>query len=320
MIKYAATAVALKMFSATPQTRRLYRQLGNRFGNQRRQKEQMPGFYVDRVKRVLGLAQRHNIVKDGDRVLELGTGWLHWEALTLRLFYDIEAVVYDVWDNRQLGALKNYVSQLRRLLPSQTEISAQQLRRATAVIDEVLTAESFDDLYRTCRFQYVVESTGSLQQFAEASFDLVVSAGVLEHVKRESVHGLVPELHRVLKPGGWALHSIDTSDHLAHYDARESKKRYLSFSENTWKRFLENDLQYINRLQRSEWLALFRSAPFDIVEEESRFIDLDGLKLASHYTTMPAKDAECTVLRLALRKHGTPPLARENLRATIAAF
>ena len=32
--------------------------------------------------------------------------------MTLRLFYDIKAVLFDVWDNRQLGGLKNYIRQL----------------------------------------------------------------------------------------------------------------------------------------------------------------------------------------------------------------
>ena len=64
----------------------------------------------DRVKRMLRLQKNYNIVHHGDRILELGTGWLHWEALTLRLFYDIEAVLFDVWDNRQLGGLKNYLA------------------------------------------------------------------------------------------------------------------------------------------------------------------------------------------------------------------
>ena len=76
----------------------------------------MPGYYPDRVKRMLRLQKNYNIVHHGDRILELGTGWLRWEALTLRLFYDIEAVLFDVWDNRQLGGLKNYLRQLRPLL------------------------------------------------------------------------------------------------------------------------------------------------------------------------------------------------------------
>src|SRR5262245_41296508 len=102
MIKYIATAGALKVFSRGPAMQRLYRRLGNRFGGSRRSSGPMPAYYAERVKRILRLLREHPLVKDGDRIIELGTGWLHWEALTLRLFYDIEAVLYDVWDNRQM--------------------------------------------------------------------------------------------------------------------------------------------------------------------------------------------------------------------------
>jgi len=64
----------------------------------------MPGYYPDRVKRMLRLQKNYNIVHHGDRILELGTGWLRWEALTLRLFYDIEAVLFDVY-----GTIINWV-------------------------------------------------------------------------------------------------------------------------------------------------------------------------------------------------------------------
>src|SRR5258708_7129618 len=112
MVKYVAVALALKAFSCGSLMRHLYRGLGNRVGGKRRTTGVMPDYYVERLQRMLRLNRQYQIVRDGDRILELGTGWLHWEALTLRLFFDIEAVLFDVWDNRQLGGLKNYLGQL----------------------------------------------------------------------------------------------------------------------------------------------------------------------------------------------------------------
>ncbi len=147
-------------------------------GNKRRGAGPIPGYYLERVKRMLQLQRKHGIVRDGDRVLELGTGWLHWEALTLRLFYDIEAVLFDVWDNRQLGGLKNYVRQLGLMLDDGFDLSASELKRARFLIEAILRVESFDELYKLLGFEYVVESCGSLSQFPHNSFQLVVS-GVL---------------------------------------------------------------------------------------------------------------------------------------------
>jgi len=262
----------------------------------------MPDYYPERVKRMLRLQRQHNIVSNGDRILELGTGWLHWEALTLRLFYDIKAVLFDVWDNRQLGGLKNYVRQLGSKLNDGFELSAAELSRARSIIDEILKVESFDQLYELLGFEYVIESSGSLCQFSDNSFQLVVSGGVLEHVKREALPLLIGETRRILKPGGWAVHSIDTADHLEHYDRTVSPKMYLSFSEETWRRLCKNEVQYINRMQRGEWLELFKANGFELIEEEARRVDIGRLKLASRYAQMDKGDLECTVLRLALRR------------------
>jgi SAM-dependent methyltransferase len=302
MVKYITTAVALKSFSWNALTRSLYRRLGNQVGNGRRSSGKMPGYYVERVKRILRLQKQYKIVRDGDRIIELGTGWLHWEALTLRLFYDIEAVLFDVWDNRQLGGLKNYIRQLGPMLSNGCELSAEELQRAQCLIETILKVESFAELYKLLGFQYVVESSGSLAQFPSGSFQLVVSGGVLEHVKREALPMLIGETRRILKPGGWAVHSIDTADHLEHYDRKVSPKMYLSFSEQTWARLFENEVQYINRIQRGEWLELFKPNGFELIEEEARRIDISSLSLADRYLHMDKRDLECTVLKLALRK------------------
>jgi hypothetical protein len=127
------------------------------------------------------------MVSNGDRILELGTGWLHWEALTLRLFFDVEAVLFDVWDNRQLGGLKNYVRRLRPQLEDGFELTAAELKRARGIIDAILETDSFDQLYGLLNFKYVIDGAGSLAQFPAGSFQLIVSGGVLEHVPREAL-------------------------------------------------------------------------------------------------------------------------------------
>ena len=302
MVKYVTTAVALKCFSSSALTRNLYRRLGNSVGNKRRGSGTMPDYYPERVKRTLRLQKQHGIVNNGDRILELGTGWLHWEALTLRLFYDIKAVLFDVWDNRQLGGLKNYVRQLGAKLNDGFGLTAAELNRARSIIEEILKVESFDQLYELLGFEYVVESSGSLRQFQNGSFQLVVSGGVLEHVKREALPDLIAETRRILRPGGWAVHSIDTADHLEHYDRTVSPKMYLRFSEETWKRLCENEVQYINRVQRGEWLELFKANGFELIEEEARRVDIGGLNLAKRFADMDKGDLECTVLRVALRR------------------
>ncbi|HTA29151.1 MAG TPA: class I SAM-dependent methyltransferase [Candidatus Cybelea sp.] len=302
MVKYVSTAVALKCFSSGPLMRSLYRQLGNRVSNGARANGPMPGYYAQRVKRMLRLQKQYGIVRSGDLIMELGTGWMHWDALIWRLFYDVKAILFDVWDNRQMGRLKNYVRQLRAMLPDGFDLSTSELQRAQSLADAILKVESFEELYKLLDFRYVVESSGSLSQFADNSIQLVVSGGVLEHVQREALPALGRGTQRILKPGGWAVHSIDTTDHLQHYDQTASPKIYLSFSEKTWKYLCENQVQYINRVQRGEWLGLFKSGGFEAMDEEVFRVDISRLKLAERFAQMDKGDLECTTLNLALRK------------------
>jgi SAM-dependent methyltransferase len=302
MIKYVSIAALLKCFSSTQFTRSVYRRLGNYVGNRRRGTGGMPNYYLDRLKWILRLQNQLGIIKKGDRILELGTGWLHWEALTLRLFYDIEAVLFDVWDNRQLGGLQNYMRQLAPVLGNGFNLTQLQIERARSLINQILAARSFDSLYELLGFSYVVESSGDMSEFSVNEFDLVVSGGVLEHVKRTAIPGLVEQMHRVLKPGGWAVHSIDTADHLEHYDRSVSPKFYLCLSEVAWKGLCENEVQYINRVQRGEWLELFDRHGFDVVDEECRRVDINELKIAKRFAHMARSDLECTVLRFAFRR------------------
>jgi SAM-dependent methyltransferase len=279
-----------------------YRRLGNTLGGKRRCKEVMPSYYPDRLKRMLRLIRQYDIVRDGDRVLELGTGWLHWEAITLRLFVKINAVLFDVWDNRQLGGIKNYLRQLGSILSNEFGLSGEEIERARCMIKTILNVKSFDELYELLGFEYHVAQSGSLDHFSAGSFRFVVSAGVLEHVEEQAAPTLIAETARILEPNGWALHSIDTSDHLAHYDKTVSPKLYLSFSEGTWRCFFDNGVQHINRMQRGDWLRLFTENQFELVEEESKKADISRLKLAAKYSRLPEKDLECTVLRMLLRK------------------
>ncbi len=125
---------------------------------------------------------------------------------------------------------------------------------------------------------------------------------MLEHVERDAVPTLIKETRRILKPGAWASHCIDLTDHLAHYDTTVSKMNYLRFSELTWKCLFENKVQYINRLRRTEWIDLFRSGPFEMVEELNNRIDISSLKLAKQYAGLDHSDLQCTHIELVLKK------------------
>jgi SAM-dependent methyltransferase len=306
MLKYVAVAAALKFFSCGTAARKAYRVLGNLAGGKARRDAPMPSYYLERIKWKADLCRKYDILRDGGLVLELGTGWVHWEAITLRLFWDINAILYDVWDNRQLGALMSFLRQVDSAFEKGYTIDGMDMGRARRLLRQILEVESFEELYRLLGFRYVLDPSGNLSSLEDVEFDLVVSAGVFEHIYRQILPEFIARWARLMAPGGFAIHSINISDHLNHYDPRVSPKQYLAYDERVWRLFFENDVQYINRVQRCEWLEMFGKAGLTLREEDGTFVDLGNLKISKRYANMDLPDLKCTTLEVVLQK---PPSA-----------
>jgi len=107
----------------------------------------MPTYYINRINRMLRIAKNYGGPKNGDRLIELGTGWLHWEAITTRLFFDVHGILYDVWDNRQMDGLKNYMEQLYNSL-EYMDVDNQQLTVARRLILKINEITDYTDLYK----------------------------------------------------------------------------------------------------------------------------------------------------------------------------
>ncbi len=302
MFKYITTALLLKLFSISPITRQLYRYLGNTYGTRKRINGGLPLFYVNRAKQIIQLCRRYRAIQNGDSLLEIGTGWVHWESIVLRLFFDIHACVFDVWDNRQVEAMHHYFKQFADIIDREMDIDSTQSKRVHDLLSFVSGTKSFDDLYDLLGFKYVVNPQGTLSQFNESSFDLIVSSGVLEHVAKKALPDLVKDFHRLLKPGGFSFHHIVIADHLAMHDPGVSKKNYLRYSDRLWKRCFENQIQYFNRVQRPEWLCLFGSAGLELLEESPWTETIGPIKVDQQYIGLSQTDLECTVLNLVHKK------------------
>jgi hypothetical protein len=314
MIKYCATAAALKAFSSSRPAKRIYRSLGNSIGSRKRAVGKMPGFYVTRVERMLQLSRNFGVPRDGARILELGTGWLHWEAMTASLFFEVSGVLYDVWDNRQLNGLKNYLRQLAPLVDN-LDVEPARRARAKALIAQIEQLTDYRRLYELLGFTYVVDEAGVLGAIEQQSFDLVVSAGVLEHVYAKDAQQLIRGVSSALKGGGLSVHSINIRDHFYQYDQGVSPKQYLQYPDWLWRWFFENDVQYINRLQRSDWLRIFDTAGLMLVEEQIDAVDVSGLEIAKSYQLYGETDLACAGLTI-VHRASTPDENRAALNVS----
>lgn len=302
MIRYRLAALGLKGFSYCQPTRNVYRELGNWLGAQKRAERKVPEYYFERVERNVAWCRKYRPLRAEDKVLELGTGWVHWEALTLRLFFDFEGVLYDVWDNRQFTALKSFLEQLEGRFGVNGYLADCDLERAGALIRKIQSCTSFDQIYELLGFRYVLDPNGLMESLQGDEFQVTISGGVLEHISESTAPRFVSNLAALQAKGGIGIHGINIGDHLAYYDPKANPKQYLSYSEWEWKRWYENAVQYINRIQRSEWMRMFSSSGLSLLEERSARTDLNGLRVHPRYNNMSREDIECTNLVLVVQK------------------
>lgn len=302
MLRYLAAATALRLFSVNQTTRRGYRALGNFVGEQGR-KTAVKGHYVQRAQENLEFVESLEAIADGMVVMELGTGWVHWEALFTRAFYEVELLLFDVWDNRQFDGFIRYAGHLRDYLIANPTYRPERRERAIALLDRVLSCDGFETVYGVLGAKYIIDPEGSLEQIGEASVDLVVSSDVLEHVDANAVPVLARDLFRILRHGGVAAHQIVEADHLRIYDSAVHPKQYLRYSDAQWGLLFQNKVQYINRLQHSDYVAAFSAAGFDIIGSGIHTrCDSATLKVAERFQHYSRDDLDATVTRLGARK------------------
>lgn len=304
MLKYYAAAAGLKLFSINDTTVKAYRSIGNVLGGKRRSSEVRSG-YFQRSDHNLRFIERHGAIAHGMKALELGTGWVHWEALFTRAFYDVEFTLFDVWDNRQFEGFLFYAGQLRQRMRSEINRTEAEFARAETVLDSVLSCRTFDEVYEKLGWAYLTDWNGSLDAIPDASLDLIVSSDVLEHVHRDSMSSLAAAHERILKPGAHAGHQIVFNDHLKIYDHSVHPKNYLKMSDMRWKMLGENRVQYINRMQASEIETIFKSAHLDLIAEEvTDKCSLDNIVIDSRFASYSRGDLETSVKSILLQKPG----------------
>ena len=288
MFRYLLAASLLKLFSLNKFSRGLYRKVGNTVGKGQTSPRSLAARFA-RSRFLVDLCTKHNAIKSGDTLLEIGTGWFNWYAIYLRLYYDVSITMLDIWDNRQFKFMKLCFAELQKDVGS------------NVLLCKVLSAKSFDEIYEMLNLEYVIDEDGSLSRFPDNSFDCVFSFNVLEHIPRSKVNEEIKHFYRVLKLGGLSIHLIGIDDHLSHYDKRESPKKYLAYPDRTWTRLFENKVQYFNRLQMSDWLGLFEKEGFSLDEKVVESCDYP-LRIDEKYRRYKKEDLAYTALTVVHQK------------------
>ena len=301
MIGYYSTGLVLNLFSLNEITRRAYRHLGNAKNAVLPGAGNVPEHYVARTRSFLHMLRKHNVVRPGMQVMEVGTGWVHWEALMLRSELECRTLLYDVWDNRSFERFRAYARAL----------TCPQLRARLGLvnadgfhlIEKVAASKSFDEAYDILGFDYLIDESGFLAPVRDESIDFIFGSDTAEHFAREDVPRILARNYEVLRPGGHIYHQIVLTDHLRLYDRSVHDKEYLRYSGGFFDRFLNNQVQYINRLQIPEWTQFFEDAGFEVMEKNPLLtINLETIDVHSDYAHFDRKDLSCAVVQYLLKK------------------
>lgn len=291
-MNYYLAATALRAFSLNGATKALYRWLGNR-KTERKLSMERAGWVLERIAEA-GLPARPVL-------LELGTGWMHAYSVFPALILDAEIHCFDVWDNRAFAAFRTALPQVRAGL-GQLDLTEAQRSQAETRLQALERARSFDDVYAALNMHYAIDHDGVLP-YQDGRFDMIYSVDVLEHVVADGFERAAADWFRVLRPGGRMVAQVGLDDHLAHYDPSRSKKHYLRHSKATFRHWLENDVQYINRIPAGEMIAILERAGFRTLTAERWTVDGPSqLPVHADYADQPPEDIATWRLLLTVEK------------------
>lgn len=231
---------------------------------------------------------------EGRRYLEVGTGWFPTLPTCYALAGAESCVTFDLMRHLDHKRTRRMVEFLEPLLPEIARASGQALDRVEARYEELRGARDGLDLLRRARIDYQAPADAASTGLPDNSVDVVFSNSVLEHVPGPDILRIMREAQRVLKPGGFAIHSVNCGDHYAYFDRRITPINYLTYPESRWT-FWNNDLLYQNRLRPQDFVSLAEEAGLALVIRKCKprqaLLDLlPHLNLAPEFRGYPPEE------------------------------
>ena len=208
-------------------------------------------------------------------VMEVGTGWIPTIPHIMHAY----------------GAERLVLTDVERLSDPQSFDHAKKLvEGAIGRIGDACTGDP-DTLRANLRrpLNYDYRCPPRLEELENGSVDLVYSRTVLEHIPEKLLRELLLTWKNLLRPGGYAVHFIDNSDHFEHRDKTLSRLNFLTLPDWLWRIASFNTQNYQNRLRHSQYIELFENAGYEIVSVEGKpdsrtLVELENLTLQKQFT------------------------------------
>ncbi len=255
---------------------------------------------------LVGHMHRLGLPVAGRDFLEIGTGWYPTLPVCYVLAGARRCQTYDLSRHLDERMTFRMVEALADHLPAIARAGGRDLAAVQAEHAALRACPDLAGILAASRIDYHAPADASRTGLAPGSIDVVFSNSVLEHVPREAISRIMAESHRVLRPGGVAIHSVNCGDHYAYFDRSITQVNYLSYTGREWARW-NNDLQYQNRLRARDFLVLAEEAGFEIAFEahhaKPHLLDLVGrMPIAPEFRHYPPEQLACTSIDFVARK------------------
>ena len=259
------------LLARAPGGRAIHRLMQERVGQLRRIET---GNQFDNALQILKMASRESCSLAGQRVVEIGTGWVPAISVALALVgcevhtFDVSALTKPDYLRRTLAAWYPRLDEIA--------VAANQLLIEVAERWERLSrGQSLEDLLQKHGGTYLAPCDTTALPLASESVDLVLSNLVLQCVAEEQVVPVLRESARVLRPSGRAIHRIRMTDEYAQGDPNRHHLHFLTYEQETWNRWFNHRLKNQNRWRTSQFLQAFHDVGF-LQHEVCRFRDIRG--------------------------------------------
>jgi len=186
-------------------------------------------------------------------LMEAGTGVYNPASAPLLLGGNHRLILLEPYLGKNLdeARLRERLEGLLRAAESDPEFPVAKRRTAAQIM---ALPRANHGLPQGCEFlDRLWEDTG----LPNASVDLLLSASVFEHLRNPAA--VIAESGRIVRPGGWMIHTVDMRDHYFRYPLE-----MLKYSPGQWAALTtqEGGSGYQNRLRLNQWLELLDKNSF----------------------------------------------------------
>ncbi len=243
---------------------------------------------------------------EGQDYLEIGTGWHPTLPFCFSLAGASRCHTFDLTRHMDARLTARLLEALPTHLPAIAKAAGRPLADVQAAHAAIAAAATLPAQLEAARVTYHAPADASRTGLPDACVDVVFSNSVLEHVPGDVIARIMAETHRVLRPGGVAIHSVNCGDHYAYFDRSITQVNYLAYTEAQWA-WWNNDIQYQNRLRACDFVDLAKAAGFDIVLDKHHakpqlLAQVARMGVAPEFRRYPPEQLACTSIDFVARR------------------